>query len=177
VGVTRPPVSPRAPVVSYTTFSPSPGGFRLPYLSAGRGTPAVCFSVALFRQVAPTWDYPAPCPVEPGLSSSRAWDATACPTWAVTNMIAHPCYLSTKRVTESHGPATWHRGPALTPGARSRRPSWARIPQKPTGLDAPGTEPDASGIGSQRNQRRRLVSRRLEAPTGPSPIDILGSCS
>ncbi len=69
VGVARPSVSPRTPVVSYTTFSPSP-----------QVTAAVCFSVALFRQVTPTWDYPAPCPVEPGLSSPRSWDATAWPT-------------------------------------------------------------------------------------------------
>ncbi len=62
VGVAWPPVSPRAPVVSYTTFSPSPA--RSP-------GPAVCFSVALFRRVTPPGRYPAPCPVEPGLSSPR----------------------------------------------------------------------------------------------------------
>ena len=44
VGVTWPSASPRTPVVSYTTFSPLPGRSQ-----------AVCFSVALFRRVAPAW--------------------------------------------------------------------------------------------------------------------------
>ena len=35
----------------------------------GEGWGAVCFSVALFRRVTPPGNYPAPCPVEPGLSS------------------------------------------------------------------------------------------------------------
>jgi len=48
----------------------------------GANAPAVCFSVALFRRVAPPGCYPAPCPVEPGLSSPRFRGATAWPTWA-----------------------------------------------------------------------------------------------
>jgi len=39
---------------------------------AAWAAPAVCFSVALFRRVTPPGCYPAPCPVEPGLSSPRA---------------------------------------------------------------------------------------------------------
>ena len=64
VGVAWPPVSPRAPVVSYTTFSPSPGRPGLPRLSAFLWP----FSVGSPRPGC----YPAPCPVEPGLSSPRA---------------------------------------------------------------------------------------------------------
>ena len=76
VGVAWPPVSPRAPVVSYTTFSPSP---RRPELHAALALTAVYFSVALFRQVTLPGRYPAPRPLEPGLSSPRLRGATVWP--------------------------------------------------------------------------------------------------
>jgi len=59
--VTRPPVG------SYPTISPSPAAAR-------GGPPAVSFCGTLLR-VAPTGCYPAPCSVEPGLSSTRRRDA------------------------------------------------------------------------------------------------------
>ena len=76
VGVAWPRMSPRAPVVSYTTFSPSPWRH---WLCAARTSTAVCFSVALFRQVTLPGYYPAPRPVEPGLSSPRERGATVWP--------------------------------------------------------------------------------------------------
>jgi hypothetical protein len=101
VGVAWPPGSPRTPVVSYTTFSPLPGRERGRAVSGilvdrwpvygrvGRmrtphpppihrfarlppPNPAVCFCGPI-RRVTPPGRYPAPCPVEPGLSSPRAW--------------------------------------------------------------------------------------------------------
>ncbi len=66
---------------------------------------AVCFSVALFRQVSPTWDYPAPHPMEPGLSSPLVWGATARPTWATPMIITHYGWLSSR-----FGPTVRARG-------------------------------------------------------------------
>jgi len=43
---------------------------------------AVCFLLRLFLGVAPTGSYPAPCPMEFGLSSSAKTDATIWPTLA-----------------------------------------------------------------------------------------------
>ena len=66
VGLIKPPGSPRTLVRSCRTVSPLP-------VTSGR--PAVhrrsvlCDTV---RQVAPTWLSPAPCPVEPRLSSTRS---------------------------------------------------------------------------------------------------------
>jgi len=76
VGVTWPPVSPRTPVVSYTTFSPLPGWLT---------NLAVCFSVALFRRVAPTWALPStvPCGARTFLNLRIAQAATIWPTWAL----------------------------------------------------------------------------------------------
>jgi hypothetical protein len=67
-------------------------------LLTGEIATAVCFSVALFRQVSPTWDYPAPHPLEPGLSSPPGWGATAWPTWATVIMITRYPSLSRRRV-------------------------------------------------------------------------------
>src|SRR5690606_33428059 len=93
VGFTWPPPSPGTPVRSYRTLSPLPGlspagGRRRPCregwptlppgrLSAWRS--ALCCT---FLRVTPTGRYPAPCPVELGLSSSataRATPAIPCP--------------------------------------------------------------------------------------------------
>jgi hypothetical protein len=48
------------------TITPS---LALPRVRGRERVGAVCFSVALFRRVTPPGHYPAPCPVEPGLSS------------------------------------------------------------------------------------------------------------
>ena len=66
VGVTEPPRSLPTLVRSYRTVSPLP----VPHL---RGGPAIggLLSVALFRQIAPTWLSPAPCPAESRPSSTR----------------------------------------------------------------------------------------------------------
>ncbi len=61
--------SPRTLVRSYRTVSPSP----VTGLPVHRRT----LSVALVRQVAPTWLSPAPCPVESRLSSTRSCRAAA----------------------------------------------------------------------------------------------------
>src|SRR5258708_16477993 len=64
------------PVGSYPTFSPLPGGVS-PEINA---EPAVIFC-GTFLRVAPTGGYPAPCSVEPGLSSNRIQlpPAVTCP--------------------------------------------------------------------------------------------------
>jgi len=75
VGVAWPPVSPRTPVVSYTTFSPLPGWFT---------NLAVCFSVALFHRVAPIWTLSStvPCGARTFLDLRIAQAATVWLTWA-----------------------------------------------------------------------------------------------
>jgi len=88
--------------------------------------------VALFRQVAPTWNYPAPHPMEPGLSSSRARDATAWPTWASGSMIPPGRLLSrqprwTRREEESPGPAVAERARTDGCGAVARGPTSCRL--------------------------------------------------
>src|SRR3954468_9183943 len=65
VGVAAPPESPRTLVRSYRTVSP------LPVLRPRTGIAiGGLFSVALYRQVTPSWLSPAPCPVEARLSST-----------------------------------------------------------------------------------------------------------
>jgi len=61
VGFTEPTRSPAPLVSSYLTVSPLP--------SRPRDRAGGLLSVALVRGVAPPGRYPAPCPVEPGLSS------------------------------------------------------------------------------------------------------------
>ena len=76
-GVTWPRTLLRAPVVFYTTFSPSPPPpCTLPQIRGGPGKgPAVCFC-GPFRQVHASRRfprpgcYPTPCPLECGLSST-----------------------------------------------------------------------------------------------------------
>lgn len=65
VGVTQPPRSLPTLVRSYRTVSPLP-------VPAPRGVRAIggLLSVALYRQIAPTWLSPAPCPVESRPSST-----------------------------------------------------------------------------------------------------------
>ncbi len=60
VGFAEPPRSPAALVVSYTTVSPLP-------VPGGHRRSALCCT---FRRVSPPGRYPAPCPVESGLSSA-----------------------------------------------------------------------------------------------------------
>src|SRR5438045_8877621 len=70
VGVTEPPESPRTLVRSYRTVSP------LPVLRCrSHRRSALCCPV---RQVTPSWLSPAPCPVEPRLSST--WSSHAAVT-------------------------------------------------------------------------------------------------
>ena len=64
VGVAEPPGSPRTLVRSYRTVSP------LPVRPATRRAIGGLLSVALNRQVTPSWLSPAPCPVESRLSST-----------------------------------------------------------------------------------------------------------
>src|SRR5436190_14486993 len=65
VGVAEPPGSPRTLVRSYRTVSP------LPVLPRRTGAAiGGLLSVALNRQVTPSWLSPAPCPVESRLSST-----------------------------------------------------------------------------------------------------------
>ena len=64
-GVYQPPRSPEVLVVSYTTVSPLP----VPVWQARQAIGGLV-SVALFRRVAPPGCYPAPCPMESGLSST-----------------------------------------------------------------------------------------------------------
>lgn len=65
-GFTKPAPSPGPLVGSYPTFSPLPAG------TASGNVPAGGFPFCgTFRRVAPPGRYPAPCPVESGLSSSR----------------------------------------------------------------------------------------------------------
>jgi hypothetical protein len=68
----------RLPVVSYTTFSPLPLTRNLSLATKRTGMPpvtkgpvsrAVCFC-GTFPEVTLAGRYPAPCPMEPGLSSS-----------------------------------------------------------------------------------------------------------
>ena len=59
VGFAEPPRSPAALVVSYTTVSPLP-------VPEGHRRSALCCTI---RRVSPPGRYPAPCPVESGLSS------------------------------------------------------------------------------------------------------------
>src|SRR5215510_7829612 len=69
VGVAEPPGSPRALVRSYRTVSPLPV----------TGEPVHRRSVLCcpIRQVTPSWLSPAPCPLEPRLSSVRSCRAAA----------------------------------------------------------------------------------------------------
>ncbi len=60
VGFTKLSPSPEILVSSYLTFSPLPPEDRRRFVFCGT-----------FLGVAPTGSYPAPCPVEPGLSSDR----------------------------------------------------------------------------------------------------------
>ena len=62
MGFAEPPGSPRTLVRSYRTVSPSP--------VTGHPAHRRSLSVALIRQVAPTWLSPAPCSVESRLSST-----------------------------------------------------------------------------------------------------------
>ena len=64
-GFTKPAPSPGPLVGSYPTFSPLPTGTS--YMSAPAGGFPFC---GTFRRVAPPGRYPAPCPLESGLSSS-----------------------------------------------------------------------------------------------------------
>src|SRR5687768_850607 len=65
VGVTEPPGSPRTLVRSYRTVSPLPDLRQRTSTAIGG-----LLSVALNRQVTPSWLSPAPCPVESRLSST-----------------------------------------------------------------------------------------------------------
>ena len=67
MGFAEPPRSPGTLVVSYTTVSPLPvpPGCEIP---EGHRRSALCCT---FRRVAPPGSYPASCPVESGLSSTR----------------------------------------------------------------------------------------------------------
>ena len=65
VGFTEPPRSPEALVVSYTTVSPLP----VPSDQEGHRRSVLC---GTFRRVTPPGRYPAPCPVESGLSSGTS---------------------------------------------------------------------------------------------------------
>ena len=69
VGVAEPPGSPRTLVRSYRTLSPLP----VAGMPAHRRS-ALCCPI---RQVTPSWLSPAPCPVEPRLSSTRSGRAAA----------------------------------------------------------------------------------------------------
>lgn len=76
---TWPPVSPRAPVVSYTTLSALPG------VASHSGRSTLCCT---FSRVTPGGRYPPFSPAEPGRSSARALscrDATASPTHSMFN--------------------------------------------------------------------------------------------
>src|SRR5687768_3472091 len=77
VGVTEPPGSPRTLVRSYRTVSPLPDLRQRTSTAIGG-----LLSVALNRQVTPSWLSPAPCPVEPRLSST--WHATPRPPGRLT---------------------------------------------------------------------------------------------
>src|SRR5262245_43138101 len=72
VGVTEPPGSPRTLVRSYRTVSPLPVQRRRTGAAIGG-----LLSVALNRQVTPSWLSPAPCPVESRLSSTPVTEATS----------------------------------------------------------------------------------------------------
>ena len=67
MGFAEPPRSPGTLVVSYTTVSPLPvpPGCEIP---EGHRRSALCCT---FRRVAPPGSYPASCPAESGLSSTR----------------------------------------------------------------------------------------------------------
>ena len=67
VGFTKLPPSPAALVSSYLTFSPLPSAIA-------RGLGGVFFC-GTFLGIASTGRYPAPCPVELGLSSDARWGA------------------------------------------------------------------------------------------------------
>ena len=87
VGVTQPPRSLPTLVRSYRTVSPLP-------VPAPRGVRAIggLLSVALYRQIAPTWLSPAPCSVESRPSSTPRSEVQrrGHPTDSPTPTVSHP---------------------------------------------------------------------------------------
>src|SRR5678815_817954 len=69
VGFAKPASSPKPLVSSYLTVSPLPAALRPLARSKARWRSVLCCT---FRGLAPPGSYPAPCPVEFGLSSGEA---------------------------------------------------------------------------------------------------------
>gem|GEM_PF-5646013 len=112
---------------SYPTFSPLPAG------AACASTPAGGFPFCgTFRRVTPPGHYPAPCPLESGLSSGAESSAHA-----TTRLTLSPLIITHARSVHrrSHSPlpvtnAPMHKPPVYPPNARSvhrRYPPNARL--------------------------------------------------